>query len=587
MEKAILSGNEAIARGFFEAGGRFASAYPGTPSTEILENLGKYEEIQAQWAPNEKVALEVAAGAALGGARSLAAMKHVGLNVAADPLFSLSYQGANAGIVIISADDPSMHSSQNEQDNRWYARAAKLPMLEPSDSQEAKDFVGLALELSERFDTPVLLRTTTRINHSKSIVELNEPLTVPVKDYQKDFHKNVLLPSNARAKHVLVEKRLSGLEQYGNTADCNRIEWGDKSLGIITSGISYQYAREVFPDASILKLGLTNPLPWKLIDEFAGQVEKIYVIEELDPFLEEQILARGIPVEGKGKLPLIGELNPEIVERSFRGGSRVAESVLKDVTIPPRPPVLCPGCSHRGIFYVMKRLKLTVTGDIGCYTLGALPPLETMDTCLCMGASVGYAEGMEKATGDKLKGKLIGVIGDSTFYHSGITGLIDIVYNQGKTKICILDNQITAMTGQQEHPGSGLTLKGAPTRKVDLEALCRAVGIERVVRVDPYNIKETREIFKQEMAADEPSVIIADAPCVIRARRIFSKPYYVIAEKCTKCGLCHQIGCPAIEKDEDGKAKINELLCIGCDICRQVCSPGAIQKPIAETSVTK
>ena len=579
MEKAILSGNEAIARGFYEAGGRFAAAYPGTPSTEILENVVQYNKIQAQWAPNEKVALEVAAGAALGGARSMAAMKHVGLNVAADPLFSLSYQGVNAGIVIVSADDPSMHSSQNEQDNRWYARAAKIPMLEPSDSQEAKDFTIRALELSEKFDTPILLRTTTRINHSKSIVALNDRAAFPVKEYKKDMLKNVLLPSNARKKHVLVEKRMVELEKYSNNCECNRIEWGDKKLGIITSGISYQYTKEIFSTASILKLGMTNPLPKKLIQEFVDQVEKVYVIEELDQFLEEQILAMGIQVDGKNRLPIIGELSPEIVARSFNGEPQPQESVLKDVAIPPRPPVLCPGCSHRGVFYAMKKLRLTVMGDIGCYTLAAIPPLEIMDTCLCMGASVGFAEGIEKAAGDKLKGKLIGVIGDSTFYHSGITGLIDIVYNQGKTKICILDNHITAMTGHQEHPGSGLTLKGEPTFKADLEAICRAAGVKRVAKVDPYNIDETIAIFKQEMAADEPSVIIADAPCVIRARKIFNKPYYVDPEKCIMCGMCHKVGCPAIEKDENGKTKINELLCIGCDICRQVCKQAAIQKP--------
>jgi indolepyruvate ferredoxin oxidoreductase alpha subunit len=575
-----MSGNEAIARGFYEAGGLFASAYPGTPSTEILENIGQYDEIHAQWAPNEKVALEVAGGAALGGVRSLAAMKHVGLNVAADPLFSLSYQGTNAGMVIVSADDPGMHSSQNEQDNRWYARAAKIPMLEPSDSQEAKDFTMLALELSERYDTPILLRTTTRISHSKSIVKLNSRQPVAAREYNKDFSKTVLLPANARKKHVLVEKRLAELEEFGNRCDCNRIEWGEKKLGIITSGISYQYAKEVFPSASILKLGLTNPLPKQLVRQFAEQVEKLYVIEELDPFLEEQIAAMGIPVEGKNRLPILGELNPEIIAQAFGISAPRQDSVLKDVPIPARPPVLCPGCSHRGIFYAMKKLRLTVTGDIGCYTLAAIPPLEIMDTCLCMGASIGYAEGMEKAAGDRFKGKLVGVIGDSTFFHSGITGLLDIVYNQGKTKICILDNHITAMTGHQEHPGSGLTLKGQPTHRADIEAICHAVGIKRVVKVDPYNINETVAVLKQELTADEPSVIIADAPCVIRARKIFNQPYFVDPEKCIACGMCHKVGCPAIEKDENGKTKINALLCIGCDICRQVCKPQAIQKPI-------
>jgi len=578
--KVMLSGNEAIARGFYEAGGRFASAYPGTPSTEILENIGLYKEIQAQWAPNEKVALEVVAGAGLGGVRSLAAMKHVGLNVAADPFFSLSYQGVNAGIVIISADDPSMHSSQNEQDNRWLARAAKVPMLEPSDSQEAKLFVKKALEISEQFDTPVLLRTTTRINHSKSIVELNDRVDVEPKPYKKDMLKNVLLPSNARSKHVQVEKNLAKLSEYGNTTDLNRIEWSKTEIGIITSGVAYQYAREVCPDASILKLGLTNPLPMKLIKKFAEKVKTIYIIEELDPFLEEQISTMGIVVEGKNRLPIIGELNPNIIAEAFAvDKSSRNDSILKDIEIPARPPVLCPGCSHRGVFYVMKKLRLTVTGDIGCYTLAAIPPLEIMDTCLCMGASIGYAQGMEKATGETLKGKIIGVIGDSTFLHSGITGLIDLVYNQSKTKICILDNHITAMTGHQEHAGTGLSLRREPASKVDLEEICRAAGVKRVIKVDPYKIDETLKIFREEMAVDEPSVIIADAPCIIRDRIKFNEPYISDPEKCIMCGMCHRVGCPAIEKNEEGKTKINPLLCIGCDICRQVCKPGAIQIP--------
>ncbi|NOZ60506.1 MAG: indolepyruvate ferredoxin oxidoreductase subunit alpha [Calditrichaeota bacterium] len=582
MNRAVLSGNEAIARGFYEAGGRFAAAYPGTPSTEILENIGKFQEIKAQWSPNEKVALETAAGASLGGVRALAAMKHVGLNVAADPLFSLSYMGVSGGLVIISADDPAMHSSQNEQDNRWYAKAAKIPMLEPSDSQEAKDFTILALELSERFDTPVLLRTTTRINHSKSIVELKEPITVERKKYAKDYMKNVLLPSNARKKHVLVEKRLEQLAEYGKTAAVNRMELGDTKMGIITSGISYQYAKEVFPEASILKLGLTFPLPKELIREFATKVEKLFVIEELDPFLEEQILAMGIAVEGKNKLPILGELNLSIVREALLGEKADDLTFSVKEPIPARPPSLCPGCSHRGVFYALKRLKLNVMGDIGCYTLGALPPLEAMDTCLCMGASVGFSEGMEKTEGEELQGKVIGVIGDSTFFHSGITGLIDIFYNRSHAKLIILDNHITAMTGQQEHPGSGLSLRREPTNKVDIEKLVRAIGIKRVVKINPYELKETIATIKEEMQVDEPSVIIADAPCVIRARKIFTKPYYVIADKCTKCGMCDRVGCSAIEKDEDGKTKINPLLCIGCDICLQVCKPGAIQRPVNE-----
>ena len=576
----MMSGNEAIARGFYEAGGHFASAYPGTPSTEILENISLYKEIIAQWAPNEKVALEVTAGAGIGGMRALAAMKHVGLNVAADPFFSLSYQGVNAGLVIISADDPSMHSSQNEQDNRWFARAAKVAMLEPSDSQEAKDFTKMALEISEQFDMPVLLRTTTRINHSKTIVELCDRTEVEKKTYKKDMPKNVLLPGNARKKHILIEEQLKKLSEYGNNCKLNKIEWNDKKIGIITSGIAYQYIKDVFPTASILKLGLTNPLPYKLIKDFAAQVNSLYVIEELDPFLEEQIAAMGIKIDSKNKLPVIGELNPNIIAEAFGiDKNNKNRDIENNVAIPARPPVLCPGCSHRGIYYVLKKLRLIVTGDIGCYTLGAIPPLETTDTCLCMGASVGYAQGMLKAGGDKLKGKVIGVIGDSTFIHSGITGIIDLVYNQSIAKICILDNHTTAMTGHQENPSTGLTLHHEPTYKVDLEAMCRATGINRIIKVDPYNINENLKIFKEEMAIEEPSIIIADAPCIIRDRIRFNNPYSVLAERCNKCGICHRIGCSAIEKDENDITKINSLLCIGCDLCRQVCKQEAIQKP--------
>ncbi|MDZ7261841.1 MAG: indolepyruvate ferredoxin oxidoreductase subunit alpha [candidate division KSB1 bacterium] len=572
--KALLSGNEAIARGAYEAGARFAAAYPGTPSTEILENTARYKEITSQWSPNEKVALEVAAGASLGGARALAAMKHVGLNVAADPLFSLSYLGVNAGLVIISADDPSLHSSQNEQDNRWYARAAKIPMLEPADSQEAKDFTVRAFEISEIFDTPVLLRTTTRVNHSKGIVQLSERMEPAERGYKKDISKNVLLPSNARGRHAFVEERLKKLEEFNNQSDLNQVEWGDRSLGIITSGVAYQYAREVFPQASFLKLGLTNPLPRKLIQNFAAQVREIYVIEELDPFLEEQVKALGLKVIGKEKVPLLYELDPQRVAEAFAvGASETSEPVLKDLKIPGRPPVLCPGCSHRGIFYAIKRLKLTAMGDIGCYTLAALPPLSAMDTCLCMGASVGMASGMEKAQG---KGKLIAVIGDSTFIHSGITGLIDIVYNKGTTKLCILDNRTTAMTGHQEHPGTGLTLSGEPTHQLDLEALCRAIGVNRVVKVNPFDISEILHVLKEEMAVDEPSVIISDGFCIIREGTRLGEPYYVDEELCVECDLCFQVGCPAIEKSTSGKAWINPLLCVGCDVCAQVCKPGAI-----------
>jgi len=572
--KALLSGNEAIARGAYEAGVRFAAAYPGTPSTEILENIAKYEEIHAQWSPNEKVALEVAAGASLGGIRALVAMKHVGLNVAADPFFSLSYMGVNGGLVVVSADDPAMHSSQNEQDNRWYARAAKVPMLEPSDSQEAKDFTVQALEISEAFDTPVLLRTTTRISHSKGVVILGERQEVDQKAYTKDITKNVLLPAHARGRHLFVEERMRRLEEFADRSELNRIEWGDRRVGIITSGVAYQYAREVFPQASFLKLGLTNPLPKGLIRDFAAEVDRLLVIEELDPFLEEQIRALGISVTGKDRVPIFGELNPDRVARAFEMES--PDSKDEGLKIPRRPPVLCPGCPHRGIFYAFGKLKLVVTGDIGCYTLGALPPLSAMDTCLCMGASVGMAEGLGRAMEGK---KIIGVIGDSTFIHSGITPLIDVVYNKGITKICILDNHTTAMTGHQEHPGSGFTLKGEPTYKLDLETLCRAVGIRRVVKVNPYDLQEVINTLKEELAAEEPSVIIAEAPCIIKERIRFRPPYQVDEDLCVECNLCYRVGCPALEKSVSGKPWINPLLCVGCDICAQVCKAGAIIRP--------
>ncbi|MCI0512319.1 indolepyruvate ferredoxin oxidoreductase subunit alpha [candidate division KSB1 bacterium] len=573
----MLSGNEAIARGFYEAGGSFAAAYPGTPSTEILENIAQYSEIQAQWAPNEKVAAEVTIGASLGGVRALAAMKHVGLNVAADPFFSASYMGVNAGLIFVSADDPSLHSSQNEQDNRWYARAAKVPMLEPADSAEAKQFVIWGLELSEQYDTPVLLRTTTRINHSKTPVALNDRQVVAARNYQRNFQKNVLLPSNARQRHVLVEQRLQQLAQLENSWDFNRLEWRDHEIGIISSGIAYQYARECFSNASFLKLGLTNPLPKRLIQSFAAQVKQLLVIEELDPFLEEQIRAMGLQVIGKEKLPLLYEFNPDIIRDAWpEHFPKTSSRPVEIGTIPQRPPVLCPGCSHRGIFYTLKKLKLNITGDIGCYTLGALPPLNAMDTCLEMGASIGMAHGMEKVA-PELKGKLVAVIGDSTFLHSGITGLLDVVYNQSAAKIIILDNHITAMTGHQEHPATGHTLKGNPAPQVDLKQLCQAIGIKRVVPVNPYDLQQVTNVLKTELAHDEPVVIIADAPCIIHARKRFTSPYRVDADKCIACRMCFRVGCPAIEKATSGKTQINSLWCIGCDICRQVCKPGAIQ----------
>lgn len=570
--KAFLSGNEAIARGAYEAGVRFAAAYPGTPSTEILENCTKYPEIVSQWSTNEKVAMEVTIGASLGGARSLVAMKHVGLNVAADPFFTLSYTGVNGGVVVVSADDPGMHSSQNEQDNRHYARFAKVPMLEPSDSQEAKDFVKVGLEISEVFDTPVLLRMTTRVCHSKSVVELGERVEPPKKIYQKDFAKYVVLPSNARKRHVFVEERTRKLEEYSEAFPGNRIEPGDPELGVVTGSVAYQYSREVFPKATFLKLSMTFPLPQKLIREFAGKVKKIVVIEELDPYLEENLKAMGIPVEGKSRIPLCGELSTETVARSF--GEEIKPYALP-VEVPIRFPVLCPGCPHSGIYYVLKTLKATVTGDIGCYTLGGMPPLSAMDTCICMGASVGMALGMEKAMGRDSTKRIVATIGDSTFLHSGITGLLDIVYNKGVSTVCILDNGTTAMTGHQDHPGTGKTLSREPTSKVDYAALARAVGIKDVKVIDPYNLKAVREAFKDSLSRAEPSVVIAQRACVLLDRKR-AKPPAVDLEACNACGLCFLLGCPAMEKAV-GKPVINEVFCVGCHVCTEICNREALK----------
>lgn len=571
--KTLLSGNEAVARGAFECGVRFAAGYPGTPSTEILENIIKYEPIKAQWCPNEKVALEVAFGAATGGARSIATMKHVGLNVAADPLFSASYAGVNAGLVIISADDPGMHSSQNEQDNRWFAKAAKIPMFEPSDSQESKDFLKAAIELSEKYDTPVLLRMTTRISHSKTVVKIDEVIEPPKKTFTKNFQKNVLLPSNARHRHTFVEQRMREIEHFNNNSSYNFFELKSEEIGIITSGISYQYAKEVFPDASFLKIGLTNPLPKKLILEFSLRVKKIIVIEELDPYLEEQIRAMGIDVVGKDIFPIEGELNQDIIEKSY---FKIEKKEPEKLQIPNRPPTLCPGCSHRGMFYIFKKLHLNVTGDIGCYTLGALPPLKAMDTCLCMGAGITMAYGIEEATDKKLANKTIGVIGDSTFLHSGITGLMNIVYNQGITTICILDNNVTAMTGHQEHPASGKNIKGLPAPKIDLKKLCEAIGIKRVKVVNPYNLEEIERVLSEELNTQEPSVIISEAPCLLHEKPGFNKPLQIIRENCENCGVCISLGCSAIGIDSDGNIYIDPLLCPGCTLCQQVCKFNAI-----------
>ena len=587
----ILSGNEAIARGAYEAGCIVACAYPGTPSTEILENTVNYKEIDSSWAPNEKVALEVGIGASFGGGRALVTMKHVGVNVAADPLFTLSYTGVNGGLVLVTADDPEMHSSQNEQDNRNYAKFAKVPMLEPSDSQECKEFTRLAFELSEQYDTPVMLRTTTRISHSKSVVKLGERITGLAEPMLvKNAAKLVMLPGNARVRHPLVEERIVKLSADGATMAINRLELRDESIGIITSGACYQYVREVLPTASTLKLGMVHPLPHSLVREFATKVKKLYVVEELDPFIEEQIKAMGIAVVGKEILPICGELTPERIQKAFAGIGVVAASTAEGqaselpVKMPPRPPNMCPGCPHRGVFYTLNQLKAYVTGDIGCYTLGFMPPLSAMDTCICMGASIGMATGVTKVISAEEQKKVVAVIGDSTFLHTGINGLMDMVYNQAPATVIILDNRITAMTGRQDNPASGFTLMDDPTHRIDLPLLCKALGVKHIRLIDPFNLEQTRQVLQEEMNRPEPSVIITDKPCVLIKREgVFQKGTVleVSEEKCTGCRACLKIGCPAIEwrpaEGRKGKAYIDPLLCTGCDVCRQLCKFEAIK----------
>lgn len=581
--KKLLSGNEAVARGFYENGGRVAVAYPGTPSTEILENMVQYKEkINSQWSPNEKVALEVGIGSSFGGARTLVAMKHVGVNVAADPLLTVTYSGIKGGFVLVSADDPGMHSSQNEQDNRYYAKFAKMPLLEPSDSGEAKDFVGLALEISEKYDTPVLLRTTTRISHTKTVVELKEREEHDgLLGFEKNPSKYVMVPANARKRHPVVEERSVKLTQLAESIDVNRVEMNKKEMGVITSGIAYQYVKEAFPEASVLKLGMSFPLPINKIKSFAEAVETLYVVEELEPFIEEMIKAEGIRVIGKDVIPRCGELNVEIVRHALspeKEESHVTEKV-DEKSLPSRPPVLCPGCPHRGVFYTLNKLKAVVTGDIGCYTLGVQPPLSAMDSTIAMGASIGVNIGLEKALGIDFSRQSVAVIGDSTFMHSGVTGLMDAVYNKGSNTILILDNRITAMTGRQENPGTGYTLMGEETREVDLEALARAIGVEHVRKVDSYDLKALKEVIREEMDRPEVSVVITYNPCMLIRRKKFDiKKYRVNEDKCINCGICLKVGCPAVVKNEDEtKSHIVESLCTGCSVCAQVCPKDAIE----------
>ena len=587
-QKAILSGNEAVARGCFEYGVHVATAYPGTPSTEILENVALYPEIYSEWSPNEKVAFEVAMGATFEGARTLVAMKHVGLNVAADPFMSVSLIGAPGGLIVVSADDPGMHSSQNEQDNRYYAKFAGYPCLEPSDSQEAKDFVKFGLDISIKFDVPVLFRMTTRICHSKGVVALGSRKEYPVKGFQKEPTKFVILPAYARKRHVWAVKRLEQLKIYAEHTDLNRVEAGKTHIGVITNGVVYQYVKEVIPEVSVLKLGLDYPLPMQKINDFSRSVEKLFIIEELEPFIEEQVKASGIACEGKKYWNNLGELSPERVEM----GLIEAGITNKKIAVPipekviSRPPVLCPGCPHRGIYFMLHKLKALVTTDIGCYTLGVLPPLEAGDTCVEMGASIGVAVGMAKA---RESGKsIVATIGDSTFLHSGITGLLNAVNDKAGITVAILDNRITAMTGGQQHPGTGISLTGQEAHRVEFATLCRSLGVKRIKVIDPYNLEMTRKVVKAEMDTEELSVIITNRPCMLYPSKNRKKyreiPFKVDLSKCIGCHSCFRVSCPAIseseQKTEKGLAKsyIDSSLCTGCSICAQVCPVEAIVK---------
>ncbi|MBQ7293171.1 MAG: indolepyruvate ferredoxin oxidoreductase subunit alpha [Clostridia bacterium] len=574
--KKLLLGNAAVARGAYEAGVSVVASYPGTPSTEITEEIVKFEEIYAEWAPNEKVAAEVAIGASIGGARAMSCMKHVGLNVMADPVFTVSYIGANGGLVFCVADDPGMHSSQNEQDSRHYAKASKIAMLEPADSSECKEFTKLAYEMSEKYDTPMFIRLSTRVSHSQSLVELCERENVELKPYEKNIAKNVMMPANAIKRHVVVEERIKALTELAETSELNRVEENGSKIGVITAGIAYMYAKEALGDkADFLKLGMVYPLPEKKIIDFAKKYDKVYVIEELDPVIEQHCKALGVKVIGKEVFTLLGEYTPNMIKKAVLG--EAAPEVAKaNEPIPVRPPVMCAGCPHRGTFYVLKKLGLVVSGDIGCYTLGAAAPLQSVDTTICMGASVSAALGMAKARGPEFNKKLVSVIGDSTFMHSGITGLVDIVYNKGNNTVIILDNSITGMTGHQNNPTTGYTIRGEETKQVNLIALCKAVGIEHVVVADPFDVKNFEKVVKEEVEREEPSVIIAQRPCAL-LKTVKYTGHCKITDKCKNCKLCMKLGCPAISI-KDGKPFIDETQCNGCGLCTNVCPFGAIEK---------
>jgi indolepyruvate ferredoxin oxidoreductase, alpha subunit len=569
-----MLGNEAFARGAYEAGCKVSAAYPGTPSTEISEHIVKYEEIYSEWSPNEKVAMEVAIGASISGARALASMKHVGLNVAADPLFTVSYIGVTGGLVAIVADDPGLYSSQNEQDTRAMARAAKVPVLEPSDSQEAKDFVKFAFELSEKYDTPVIVRSTTRLSHSQGMVELNDREERDDKSYVRDIAKNVMMPGNAKGRHLVVESRETALAKDGSDFAINKVEYGDLKLGFITSGIPYQYVKEAFPEASVLKLGIVNPLPKALIEEFASKVEHLYIIEELDPIIEEQVKAWGIKATGKEVLTVQGEYSANLLRKAIAGKNNL---LAHPAQVPNRPPILCPGCPHRSVFSVLNHLKLHGAGDIGCYTLGAVAPLSVVDTTVCMGASISTLHGMEKAKGKDYIKNWVAVIGDSTFMHTGINSLINMVYNKGTGTVIILDNSTTGMTGHQDHAATGRTLMGEATYSVDLAALCRAVGVKLVYEISAFDTAELEKTIKEAVALDEVAVIITKAPCVLLDKAPKNKQFKIDALICKKCGMCMKPGCPAITKKDNGAIEINDTMCNGCGLCYTACRFGAIE----------
>lgn len=574
-EKKIMLGNEAIARGAYEAGVKVSAAYPGTPSTEISENIVKYDEIYAEWSPNEKVAMEVAIGASISGVRAMASMKHVGVNVASDPLYTAAYSGVNGGLVLVAADDPGLYSSQNEQDTRCVARAAQVPVIEPSDSQEAKEFMKFAYDISEKYDTPVIVRTTTRLSHSQGMVTLEDRKEVPDKEYVRNISKFVMMPNMAKTRHIFVERRMNEMAEDGCSFPINCVEMGDTSIGFITSGIPYLYVKEVFPEASILKLGMVHPLPRKLIEEFASKVDKLYIFEELEPVIEEQVKAWGIKAMGKEVFTRQGEYSANMLRSAIL--KEEAEGFQPE-QVPARPPILCPGCPHRSVFSVLNKLKIHAAGDIGCYTLGAVAPLSVIDTTICMGASISSLHGMEKAKGKDYVKNWVAVIGDSTFMHTGVNSLMNMVYNQGTGTVIIVDNSTTGMTGHQDHAATGKTLKGEVVPAINIYHFCKAIGIAHVTEVNAFDLPELERLIKEETARDEISVIITKSPCVLLKGNVFPDKCVPVPEKCKKCGACLRPGCPALTKNEDGTISIDVTMCNGCGLCMQLCPFEAIEK---------